>query len=479
MSISLQFSGYDIVVKHLHKIKSSKNWYYIRRIPKEFQHLYPDPKHHTIRFSTKTSNVKEATKVAINHNKELEQFWLNNSSSTLKNHDDLQKAISILDRYGLPPTRPPVRPSESFSEAFSIFTDDIESGISIEAQNRLHQAYIDSNVELETQLLNQHLPPEQRLALEIAQGKFKWTASLIFEEYFRLKGWVEDRKRLNDHRPALEVLLQHLGDRQPSEYTRLEIHEMTGRLLKQGLSTATVKKRLGSIRSAFNEVIRMHDLRDQKDHAFYKFEIKGYGLDKKEKPDFTQAQLESIRQRQDITKDDVSSLIAVMMETGLRVKEACGIRVKDIKGIDGDYPYLVLHRDILLPRKTKNSQRFIPLTGVALQAIKLRINNEDWLFSRYVDPANKNDPIKNDAASAAINKRLKIWLGERAPTAHSFRHTLATRLRDTLCPEAIMEEMAGWRSKTNSIYGSPTDIRIKMDYIEKSLDWDDSGWRRM
>ena len=86
--------------------------------------------------------------------------------------------------------------------------------------------------------------------------------------------------------------------------------------------------------------------------------------------------------------------------------------------------------------------------------------------------------IKNDAASAAINKRLKTWLGNDAPTAHSFRHTLATRLRDSQCPEAIMEEMGGWRSKISSNYGSPTDIRIKHKYLSKSLKWEDTGWRR-
>lgn len=473
MSISLQFSGYDIVVKHLHKTKSSKNWYYIRRIPKEFQHLYPDSKDHTIRFSTRTANEKEATKVAVDYNKELEKFWLKNSSETLKNHNDLQKAISLLERYGLPATKA----AERDSEAFSFFTDDIESGISSEAQNRLHQAYMEKNYDLEMALFEQFVPAEQRIALDIANGRFKWTASLIFEEYFRLQGWENDRKRLNDHRPALTELISLLGDRSPADYSRLEVHQLTQHLLEKGLSTGTVKKRLGSIRSAFKKVVKIHDLRDQKDHPFTEFDIPGFGLDKNEKEDFTQAQLEKIRNRKDIYDDDVSGLIAVMVETGLRVSEACGIRANDIRGLNGETPYLVLHRDITQPRKTKNSQRFIPLVGISLETIKLRLKNNDWLFPKYISESG-DKLIKNDAASAAINKRLKTWLGNNTPTAHSFRHTLATRLRDSQCPEAIMEEMGGWRSKVSANYGSPTDIRIKQKYLHKSLKWEDSGWRR-
>jgi integrase len=69
-------------------------------------------------------------------------------------------------------------------------------------------------------------------------------------------------------------------------------------------------------------------------------------------------------------------------------------------------------------------------------------------------------------------------LGAEAPTSHSFRHTMATRLRDAECPEDKRNEMLGWSSKVSDRYGSPSDISIKARYLEKTLDWQGQGWNR-
>jgi len=56
---------------------------------------------------------------------------------------------------------------------------------------------------------------------------------------------------------------------------------------------------------------------------------------------------------------------------------------------------------------------------------------------------------------------------------------MATRLRDAECPKDKRDEMLGWSSGVSDRYGSPADVRIKANYLEKSLDWQDQGWRRV
>ena len=126
------------------------------------------------------------------------------------------------------------------------------------------------------------------------------------------------------------------------------------------------------------------------------------------------------------------------------------------------------------PLKTKNYQRFVPLVGIAFDYAKAV--DATWLFPKYVDSL--SNKIKNDSASAAVNKRLKAWLGDDAPTCHSFRHTFSTRLRDVSCPEDIRKELGGWASSISQSYGSPTDIRLKHEYLIKSLSWNNSGWMK-
>jgi len=146
----------------------------------------------------------------------------------------------------------------------------------------------------------------------------------------------------------------------------------------------------------------------------------------------------------------------------------------DVHGLDTEYPFLTLHKTPFRRLKTKSSIRLIPLTGLALKYV--RSVTGKWLFPRYIDEEEKR--VKNDSGSAAAKKRIQSVLGRDAPTSHSFRHTMATRLRDAECPEDMRNEMLGWSSKVSDRYGSPSDITIKARYLKKTLDWQGQGWNR-
>jgi integrase len=241
---------------------------------------------------------------------------------------------------------------------------------------------------------------------------------------------------------------------------------------KLGHKTTTIQKRLGCIRSAFNYVIEMNDLESEYGHPFKKFNIPDYKLDAEDRPDFTPSQLELLRAKVKGDTDQISGLIAVMMETGMRVSEVCSLRKEDMQ-LNGTHPYVTLYRSPLRRLKTKSSERFIPVVGVALEYLQSATG--EWMFPKYVNTSNGKP--KNDNASAAANKRLKAWLGDEAPTSHSFRHTMSTRLRDALCPADIREELGGWSRSVSDGYGNPIDIKIKTKYLKKTLTWEGQGWR--
>jgi len=44
-----------------------------------------------------------------------------------------------------------------------------------------------------------------------------------------------------------------------------------------------------------------------------------------------------------------------------------------------------------------------------------------------------------------------------------------TRLRDVECPEYIRKEIGGWAATLSEKYGSPTDLKVKAEYLNKSI----------
>ena len=152
----------------------------------------------------------------------------------------------------------------------------------------------------------------------------------------------------------------------------------------------------------------------------------------------------------------------------MRCSEVAGLQSKDII-IDCEYPYINLHRNPFRRLKNKNSQRVVPLVGASLQAAKTLDLSSQWVFGRYVKRAKEEGNW--DSANGSVNNRIKVILKSNEKTSHSFRHTLATRLRSVECPRHLQEEIGGWAKSISDNYGSPTDIKIKGKYIKKSLDW--------
>ena len=286
-------------------------------------------------------------------------------------------------------------------------------------------------------------------------------ASDFIEAYAELKGLDKTTKAYDDVVRNIGYLIDNLGDHPPHDYSKVEINSFIRDRLRS-VKTTSVRRELNSICAVFNLVYEEHEI--DHFHRFRKLNIPNFGLDSEEREDFTSDQLNFLRDVVGGSDNKTEQIIGLLIDTGMRSSEAVGLASRDINL--GRIPHVVLHKNPMRRLKNRSSQRIIPLVGSSLSAAQCLDLTEEWVFPRWL----KKDRSK-DTANANVNNRIHRILGPGSPTSHSFRHTLATRLRSVECPEYMRKELGGWASSVSESYGTPTDITNKAAYIERSLDW--------
>jgi len=284
--------------------------------------------------------------------------------------------------------------------------------------------------------------------------------------YINEKQLGADSEQAKRVKRDINDLTKFLGDREPHEYSKLEIGKyIRHRLLE--VSTGTVSRNFKSINAVVN--CAYEELEIDYEHRFKKPKIPKNGEDEKERQDFTPEQLTEIREAIKGTDNPREQIMGLLIDTGMRVSEAVGLASEDVK-LDCSYPHINLNKNTFRRLKTKNSVRYIPLVGTSLEVAKSLDLSNEWLFPSYLDREKKE--FRGTSASGAVNKRIRNILGSKnVPTSHSFRHTIATRLRQAACPASLREEIGGWRRTDPDKYGQLSDIKIKAGYLEASIDW--------
>jgi integrase len=160
-------------------------------------------------------------------------------------------------------------------------------------------------------------------------------------------------------------------------------------------------------------------------------------MDRHKRGVFTNEQLSVGYDKAISSGSDIKLIFPILGETGCRLAEVVGLRVKDI---DLDNQLIHIRPNTARRLKTRQSTRTLPLVGYALQAVEMAVAKADgeWLFPRYI----KNGKCKADHASAALNKWVKKDFG--GLTAHSLRHTMRDRLRAVECPAEMIDQIGGW-----------------------------------
>ena len=305
-------------------------------------------------------------------------------------------------------------------------------------------------------------PNKQMIVLEpqnTSKSPFK-TLSEALELYLRLKGIGKDKTFHRGAERNIQSVVELLGDRPLDEYSSSDAASYRDYLLKKGLTTNSVKRNFAYIRSIINLCIQEHGL-DCK-NAFSRVYLPDLDDSKKRKP-IPIANIRQIQKDCMEADDEARWLVALISDTGMRLSEAVGLQMDDIK-LDEDVPHIDLKPHAWRGLKTKGSQRQIPLIGASLwaaQRIKETNTISPYAFPRYTSAKGTNA----NSASAAINK----WLKPRVPEGcviHSFRHSLRDRLRAVQCPSDMIDQIGGWATTgVGQSYGEGYNLHLKHSFF--------------
>jgi integrase len=247
----------------------------------------------------------------------------------------------------------------------------------------------------------------------------------------------------------------------------MEINSFIKARLDIGIKTGTVRRNFNSINAVFNKVNTEHEI--DHFHRFNSPNIPHLGEDKKDRKDFTAKELLTLSEATKDSSNTTDQIIGLLIDTGMRCGEVVGLACEDIV-LNAQPSHLILHKNIHRRLKTKSSQRVIPLVGTSLCVAKNLNLEGGWVFNKYIDDT--TEQFKTNSANNTVNNRIRVILkNTSSPSSHSFRHTLATRLRDAECPEYMRKEIGGWATSLSEKYGSPTDLQVKAEYIKKSINY--------
>ena len=264
---------------------------------------------------------------------------------------------------------------------------------------------------------------------------------------------------------SVRYLVSVAGDKSIGSYVREDANNLRDALIAKGLSRASIKRTLSVLRASINFTTRELGLKDIKVFS-------GVYLGEPEALTHTTRRpipIKDVYKVQTLCReldDEPRWLIALISDTGMRLSEATGLIVEDIK-LDDIHPHILLRPHPWRRLKTQSSERIVPLDGASLWAAKraLEATSNKFLFPRYCDEVR----CKGNSASAALNK----WLSSRVPSdcvVHSFRHSYRDRLRAVECPPDIIDRLGGWSiGGVGEAYGDGYPLNVLLRWAKNIL----------
>ena len=286
------------------------------------------------------------------------------------------------------------------------------------------------------------------------------TLSEAMHLYIQLKG-VGKAKTF--HQAAMRnmgVVVQVVGDKPIAEYSTIDAGKVRDAMIAKGLAVLSVKRTFITIKAIINLAIAEHglDMRNPFSSIFMP------DTDSRKRVSIPVESIHEIQQACYNIDDDMRWLIALIPDTGMRLAEAAGLHIDDLK-LDKDIPHVDIKPHPWRSLKTRGSQRQVPLVGASLWAAKRIKANASSCFAldRYTD----DDRCSANSASNALNKWLKVNFREDI-VIHGFRRAIRDRLRAFQCPSEMIDQIGGWLSgKVGEGYGDGYNIGGLKVYLSR------------
>jgi site-specific recombinase XerD len=171
------------------------------------------------------------------------------------------------------------------------------------------------------------------------------------QQYLQLRGVGKAKTFHRAANRSLTAIIDVCGDKACSDYRTTDAGRVRDILLDSGLNASSVRRMFNTIKAIFNLAIAEHglDMRNPFSSIY---------LPENDSKKRVSIPVETIRQIQRSCMehdDDMRWLIALISDTGMRLAEAAGLHIDDLK-LDEDIPYADIKPHPCRSLKTKGSQ---------------------------------------------------------------------------------------------------------------------------
>ena len=288
----------------------------------------------------------------------------------------------------------------------------------------------------------------------------------LFEEFETLmkpslKGMSDDQVRRwrNPKLRAVANLRTVIGNKPLASMTRVDALDFQrwwiGRIEVEGVEIETANKDIGHLNRMLGKVENTHRL--GLGPVFSQLRIEGGRTGQRTAfaPAYVQGTLLADGAL-DMLNSEARRIFYLLIETGLRLSEACNLTAETIR-LDDPVPHVQVRPDGRR-MKTEQSERDIPLVGVALMAMREHPQG----FPRYRHGA--------ASLSAAVNKTLRenSLLPSEGHTVYSLRHTFEDRLTAVEAPDKVAAALMGHKYHRPR-YGVGPSLAQKREWLDRIM----------
>ena len=279
--------------------------------------------------------------------------------------------------------------------------------------------------------------------------------------YLHLKSGKKPQTFATGATRNVDYLVVAIGNKPLDAYTTIDAGKFRDWLIAKGLVTSSLRRVLSSIKAIVNLTISEHGLNIK--NPFANIFLPEIGSACRRLP-VTTKDIVTIQNGCRSLDDEIRWLVGIISDTGLRLSEATGLLVEDVK-LDNPVPHIIITPNHHRRLKNSGSERIVPLSGISLWSAQRAMHSTDtkFLFPKYM----KTDTCNANSASAAANKWIKSVVSANV-SVHSFRHSMRDRLRAVHCPTEVIDQIGGWSTgSVGSKYGVGYPVEVLGEWMHK------------
>ena len=314
----------------------------------------------------------------------------------------------------------------------------------------------------------------------------KMTVCELYKEHIETKR-ANVRESTQKGRMQLMKVLQddRIGNMQIDKVNSKEATEWAKRMKEKGFAYQTINNYKRSLIAIFYTAIERDYVR-KNPFVFKTSDV--IENDTEEKIALTDKQADSLLQflQTDCTYQKHYHAVTVLLNTGLRISELCGLTVNDI---DFDSGYINVNHQLIFDKgeyrtekpKTDCGVRKIPMNDSVSKALKDEINNRENVqpvtvdgYTGFVFLNKKGMPMYGSAYSVDFgkmikkcNKHHKQKLPKISP--HTLRHTFCTNMANKNMPPKALQYIMGHKDITTTLgyyaHGSAESAKMAMESL--------------